>query len=247
MRSIQKSGSAGNHALRSENVHPPTTHQDATRRWSRLRDKDDLLENYLLPEQYGLCCYSELDADREGLGFHIEHLENKSQNPARAFDYSNLAASAFSSDVGLAHASAQGWQVFGGHAPGKQGRPVPVDMVQFVSPLQADSARFFAYLSNGEVEPRSALQGTPDWDRAAYTIQLLNLNSAYLVSLRRAWWDELDALYQEHLAHQWSVGDLAAVDLLPSQHRLNRFFSLTRTFYGPMADRVLQQHAPHLA
>lgn len=247
MRSIQKTGSAGNRALRTANAHPPSTHEDATRRWQRLGDKQDLLNNHLLPEQFGLCCYSELDADREGLAFHIEHVENKAQNPARTFDYGNLAASAFSSGAGLPHAAAQGWQVFGGHAPGKQGKPVPVDMARLVSPLQAGSARFFAYLSNGEVEPRSALQGTPDWDRADYTIQLLNLNSAYLVSLRRAWWDELDAFYEEHMTSQWSVDHLAAVDLLPRQHRLSRFFSLTRVFYGSLAERVLLQHAPQLA
>lgn len=247
MRSIHKTGSTGNRALRTANTHPPTTHEDATRRWQRLDDKQDLLDNYLRPEQYGLCCYSELDADREGLGFHIEHVENKAQNPARSFDYSNLAASAFSSDAGLPHAATQGWQVFGGHAPGKQGRPVPVDMARFVSPLQAGSAHFFAYLSNGEVEPSSALQDTPDWDRADYTIRLLNLNSAYLVSLRRAWWDELDQFHQEHLVSQWSVDDLAAVDLLPRQQRLSRFFSLTRVFYGGVAQRVLLQHAPQLA
>jgi len=52
----------------------------------------------LLDEQYQLCCYSELRADQEGLGYHIEHLENKSQAPARTFDYSNLAASALRGD-----------------------------------------------------------------------------------------------------------------------------------------------------
>lgn len=243
MRSIQKIGGAGNYALRCANANPPTTHDDAARRWNRLSDKRDLLEYYLLPEQYGLCCYSELDADREGLGYHIEHVENKAQNPGRTFDYGNLAASAFSSDEGLPQAAAQGWQVFGGHAPGKQGHPLPVDMALFVSPLQADSARYFAYLSNGEVEPRSRIWGTPDWDRADYTIRLLNLNSPYLVSLRRAWWDELDQLYEEHTTKHWDLDHLAALDLLPCNKRLSRFFSLTCVFYGPLADRLLQQPA----
>lgn len=247
MKPIAKSGGTGNHALRTAHASPPGTAADATSRWQGLNHKTDLRDNYLLPEQYHLCCYSELDADREGLGFHIEHVENKSQNPARTFDYANLAVSAFSSEEGLPLAKAQGWEVFGGHTAGKQGRPVPVDTSLFVSPLQPDCARFFAYLSSGEVEPRSTLAGTPDWDRADYTIRLLNLNSPYLVSLRRQWWDELDAFFQDHLARGWSLNHLAQVDLIPTARRLSRFFSLTRTFYGPLADRVLQQHAPHLA
>ncbi|EJT4385593.1 TIGR02646 family protein, partial [Salmonella enterica] len=48
----------------------------------------------LLNEQYHLCCYSEIRADLRGLGYHIEHVENKSQQPGRTFDYQNLAASA---------------------------------------------------------------------------------------------------------------------------------------------------------
>lgn len=247
MRSVQKSASAGNHALRQAHARPPATHEEATRRWKRLNDKDDLLDNHLLPEQYGLCCYSELDADREGLGFHIEHVDNKSQNPVRTFDYGNLAASAFSSDEGLLLAKAQGWQVFGGHATGKQGHPVPVDMARFVPPHQPGNAPLFAYLSTGDVEPLSTLRGTPAWDRVDYTIRVLNLNSPYLVSLRRAWWDELDQFYQDHLARQWSIEDLAAVDLLPCGQRLSRFFSITRVFYGQLSMRLLLQHAPHLA
>jgi len=114
MKAIAKSGGTGNHALRTAHASPPGTAADATSRWQGLNHKTDLRDNYLLPEQYHLCCYSELDADREGLGFHIEHVENKSQNPARTFDYANLAASAFSSKEGLLLAKAQVWEVFGG-------------------------------------------------------------------------------------------------------------------------------------
>jgi uncharacterized protein (TIGR02646 family) len=247
MKPIAKGGNSGNHALRTAHTVPPGTVADATSRWHCLNHKTDLRNNYLLPEQYHLCCYSELDADREGLGFHIEHIENKSQNPPRTFDYANLAASAFSSDEGLPLAKAQGWEVFGGHTAGKQGKPDPVDMALFVSPLRPDCARFFAYLSSGEVEPRNELAGTPDWERADYTIRLLNLNSPYLVSLRREWWDELDQFFQEHRVKGWSLSHLAQIDLLPRGHRMSRFFSLTRIFYGSLADQVLRTYLPSLA
>lgn len=247
MKPIIKPGSTGNHALNQAHRTPPVEPSEATHRWNRLGNKADLLANYLLPEQYHLCGYSELDADLHGLGFHIEHVENKSENPGRTFDYGNLVASAFSSSEGLPQATAQGWEVFGGHTSGKQGKPDPVDMARFVSPLRPDCARFFAYLSSGEVEPRNELAGTPDWERADYTIRLLNLNSPYLVSLRREWWDELDQFFQEHRVKGWSLSHLAQIDLLPRGHRMSRFFSLTRIFYGPLADQVLRTYLPSLA
>jgi hypothetical protein len=63
---------------------------------------------------------------------------------------------------------------------------------------------------------------------------------------RRQWWDELDALYEEHLQKNWSLPDLATVDLVPVNGKLSRFFSLTCQFFGSVAEATLQQHAPAL-
>lgn len=201
----------------------------------------------LLEEQFRLCCYSELrpgsGADDDGLGCHIEHVENKGQNPARTFDYDNLAASALDSANDLREWRLQGAVAFGGHAPGKQRA---CDMKRFVSPHDADCSRFFAYLSDGRVVPSATLDAT-ERDRAGYTIDLLNLNSAFLIERRRRWWDELDRFYEEHRVQGWSVYDLAAIDLLPTNGKLSRFFSTTRQFFGPLAERILHDHASAFA
>lgn len=246
MKRIVKVGQ-GSRKLQQAALNPPQSSEAATTAWRSFRQHGggaELLAAHLLPEQQGLCGYSELAADSLGLGFHIEHVENKRQNPARTFDYGNLIASAFSSSEGLPLVKAQGLEVFGGHATGKQGKPLPVDMAKFVSPLQDDSARYFAYLSNGVVEPRLDLSPA-DRDRAAYTIDLLNLNSPFLVSLRKAWWDELDALYSQHEQQGWSVQHLAMVDLLPRGQRLSPFFTMTRQFFGPVAEQLLREQAPN--
>lgn len=70
----------------------------------------------LLNEQYHLCCYSEIRADLRGLGYHIEHVENKSQQPGRTFDYQNLATSALDSENDL---HLFGINAFGGHSRGR--------------------------------------------------------------------------------------------------------------------------------
>jgi uncharacterized protein (TIGR02646 family) len=240
MRSIRKQGSGGYH-LGQSHANPPQTHQQATSRWGSFGHKDAVMQN-LLDEQFQLCCYSELRADEEGLGFHIEHIENKRQSPPRTFDYANLAASALDSAQDLQAFKAQGDVVFGGHAPGKQ---AACDMLRFISCHRPDCSRFFAFLSDGRVVPVAGLN-PGEQDQAQYTIDILNLNSPFLLTRRRQWWDELDVLYEEHLQKNWSLADLAAVDLVPANSKLNRFFSLTRQFFGPVAEATLQQHAPAL-
>lgn len=240
MRAIQKQGTGG-YYLNQAHANPPQTHHQATSRWGSFGQKRAVMQN-LLAEQFQLCCYSELRADQEGLGHHIEHVENKSQNPLRTFDYSNLSACALDSAQDLQAFKAQGREVFGGHAAGKQGS---CDMLRFISCHRADCHRFFAYLSDGRVVPPSSLSAQ-ERDQAQYTIDLLNLNSPFLVTRRRQWWDELDGLYEEHVQKTWSLLELAAVDLVPANGQVSRFFSLTRQFFGPLAETVLQQRAPAL-
>ncbi len=238
MRTIRKLG-AGGYQLTRAQANPPLTSAQATSRWHSFGHKQYVM-SALLAEQYQLCCYSELRADQEGLGFHIEHVENKSQNPSRTFDYANLAASALRHDDLPALNMGE---AFGGHAVGKQ---QACDMARFVSCHQPDCALYFAYLSDGRVVPSLAL-GAAEVDRAQYTIDLLNLNSPFLITRRRQWWAELDLLFQEHVNKGWSVSDLANVDLIPTHGALSRFFSLTRQFFGSVADQVIAAHAPELA
>lgn len=240
MRAITKQGNGGYH-LNQSSANPPKNHLQATSRWRSFGHKDAVLQS-LLDEQYHLCCYSELRADQERLGYHIEHVENKSQNPPRTFEYRNLAASALDSANDLSVFKAHGHEVFGGHATGKQ---QACDVTRFVSCHQPDCRRFFAYVSDGRVVPAQALNDA-ERDRAQYTIDTLNLNSPYLITRRRQWWDELDDLFREHIAKDWSLADLATVDLVPTNNRLSRFFSLTRQFFGQIAEQTLQQHAPGL-
>ncbi len=210
----------------------------------------------LLEDQYFLCCYSELRADLHLLGYHIEHIENKSQTPQRTFDWPNLASSALSSTEGLPKLASQrdklsGAEVnFGGHASKKQDS---VNMAQFISIRDPDCASYFSYRSDGEIRP-NLRKSTEDQAKADYTITLLNLNSPFLVVLRRKLWDELDALINEHQQQGWSLQHLCMGELLPYGGRsephyanaLNSFFSLTRQMFGQIAESTLQTHAPQL-
>lgn len=218
---------------------PPTDALGAKERWQKFKPHRRKLLNHLLKEQYQLCCYSELRADESGLGYHIEHVINKGMMPQRTFDYSNLSASAIHSEQ---IPSLPKGQVFGGHAPGKTN---PYDESLFVSCHDADCARFFAYLSDGRVVPREELNKA-DQERARYTIDLLNLDSPFLRVLRRNWWGALDEELNEYLNEGLDYTALVHQDLLPEDGKLNSFFSLTRQFYGPIAEDTLAKEAPEL-
>ncbi|MCI3908642.1 TIGR02646 family protein [Pseudomonas viridiflava] len=245
MRRIKKRNSYGHH-LANAHSSPPCTAKQATSRWSSFGYKNQVLK-FLLDEQYSLCCYSEVRADELLLDYHIEHVENKRINPSRTFDSANLAASAISDSnitALLSSASSNGTQtIFGGHAPGKQKE---FDIARFISPHQEDCPRFFRYVSDGRVVPSHELN-IQDAERATYTIDLLNLNSPFLIVQRRKWWDELDNLIEQHKDEFSEISDLVSIHLVPCSNRLYPFFSLTRSFFGKISEEVIAQSAPKLA
>jgi uncharacterized protein (TIGR02646 family) len=223
----------------------PLTSEEASRRWSNFSSKSELLQE-LLVEQHFLCCYSELRADEVGLGYHIEHVHNKSQAPTETFEYANLAASALTNtDLAKPEIKAQSKDgielTFGGHAKGKQ---AGVDWSRFISCHHLDCGRFFAYSSDGFVHTADTLN-EEETANAIYTRDLLNLNSPYLVELRRQWWDELEQELEHSLQAQSDASVLAKTHLLPHVNprngmcSLSRFFSLTRRFYGARAEKLL--------
>ncbi|ECE6304122.1 TIGR02646 family protein [Salmonella enterica subsp. salamae] len=222
------------------NENPPQDSDQSTRRWRNFRrDKADLM-TLLLNEQYHLCCYSEIRADLRGLGYHIEHVENKSQQPVRTFDYQNLAASALDSGNGLPQL---GINAFGGHA---QGKNKSVDMAKFIHCHIPDCSRYFAYLSDGRIVPADGLNAQ-EMENAQYTIDLLNLNSGFLQTERRNYWEELEQIFDENIGNRQNLQLLLQINLVPSSdHKLHEFFSITRQFFQQEAEQVLHIHAPPL-
>lgn len=232
MRHVSKQGSGG-FQLEQAHENPPHTSVEATSRWSSFAGKS-LLKQYLYAEQYALCAYTEVCPALFGLGTQIEHLVPKSVVPARTFDYSNLVMNALSTEdlKRLDHKD-----IFGGHAKQADYNPL-----LFISCLQPDCAQYFAYLSNGKVEPSYQLLPFQKF-QAQYTIDLLHLNSPYLVNLRKQWLEELDQLIEQHIADQWSLEHLAALDLLPAGGQLSPFCTATCQRFGPIAQRLLAEQA----
>ena len=213
---------------------PPETPEEATSRWGGYHKKD-LLTGVLDREQYGLCAYTELRPDKVGLGTHIEHVKPKSKFPELTFCYANLVLCALESDD-LEKSKHKG-DVFGGHAKDNK-----YSKRCFLSPLISRSENSFLYQSDGRVVP-SPSKTKCNQKKAKYTIDLLNLNAAYLVNLRKRWIEELDKLIDKHRKCEMSLSDLAAIDLLPINGKLSRFFTATRQRFGSVAERVLKENS----
>ncbi|SKB07924.1 TIGR02646 family protein [Prosthecobacter debontii] len=160
----------------------PTLLLDWNRRSNKVRKVRRAIKDHLYRHQYGLCGYCEGSLGE--LGRHTEHVEPKAGiggNPARTFDYSNLIASCQgdtdkpkpAQDASCGHYKDQ--QI---HADGVY---TPAD---FISPREPGCDQQFRYLLDGRVEP-TALAGTADHRRAAYTLRLTGLDCLRLRNRRR--------------------------------------------------------------
>jgi len=207
------------------NQTPPTTSAEARLAWTRFKGRN-LLKSALLEDQYGLCCYTEINADSEGWDYHVEHIENKSQNPVGTFDLCNLGASALS-DQDLQRLKPTKENVFGGHAVNKAKN---VDMTRFVHFHLHDCSKFFAYLSTGDVVPALGLS---DHEKvcAQYTIEHLNLNSPFLQLLRKKWHAELEEAYAESVIDKRPLQELVKVYFTPVNQKLKKFFTMSQQFF----------------
>lgn len=225
------------HFLEQANKNPPIDSAQATSRWNSFnRTYKKRLREGLREEQYGLCAYSEINIEESGLGAHIEHVEPKSANPQRTFDYLNLVLSAFSSQDLSMHDSSN---VFGGHSRKCD------DVTKFISALQHDCSRYFVYTSDGHIAPAENLSKI-EKQKAIYTIKELNLDCDYLIVERKKWLDELDEEINEHIKKGYSIEDLATIYLTPVNNKLYQFFSATYPRFGKFSEKVLAESIPEL-
>ncbi|TMP72738.1 TIGR02646 family protein [Pseudoalteromonas sp. S1609] len=230
---------------------PPSTKEEATDRWGAFNSGRTFKKLFI--EQYGLCIYSEIniqDFQKEHSslkGAHIEHLEPKSSNPERTFDYFNLSLSALDAqDLEKFRRD----EVFGGHY--KLGF---YDEKKFLNPCNNYIGHYFSFSTeSGEVYPNIKLNSI-DRQKVQYTIELLNLNSNYLKNLRKNWLkelaDEIDKLIDANSLN--AIEEFAKCELLPFQRdftllpittlQLRPFHNAVTQLFGKIGEKVLIVHA----
>lgn len=173
----------------------------------------DLRQN-LRQEQEGLCCYCELEVE-DGDG-HIEHMEPRSRNQARTYDYSNLAISCNGGHT----------EHCGHYKDNKSGHSW--DAGRFLPPHDPATAELFEYLLDGSVQAT-----VKDPGRASYLINYLGLDCSRLTNRRR---EHARSLVD-------TLGDQPGQDLVDwlrqeylqtgANDRLKQFYSLSKQILEP--------------
>lgn len=165
-------------------------------------------------EQQGLCCYCEMEVQAED--GHIEHMEPRNRNPARVYDYSNLAISC---NGGLAEHCGHYKDNRSGHA---------WDAARFLPPHDPQTAELFLYLPDGSVQATARDPG-----KASYLISYLGLDCSRLSDCRRVHARNLiDILGSQ--PDQQLVDCLRGIYLRSdANNRLKQFYSLSRQILEP--------------
>jgi uncharacterized protein (TIGR02646 family) len=183
----------------------------------------------LITEQQQLCRYCENRLVEDAC--HIEHIQPRhgpSGDPARTFDYANLACSCNGGSDANRHC---------GHYKGHK-----YDRNRFIIPSVEASAPLFSYTVEGQVGNAPGLN-TVEQERVHYTIETLNLNCPRLANMRRSHakglQEAIQGLIDANATDQ--IDDLALFYVIPDeQGRLYPFFSLSRQLLGARADAVLE-------
>ncbi|MGF1767249.1 TIGR02646 family protein [Enterovibrio makurazakiensis] len=260
MRTIKK-GAAGNRNLivAQRNNGVPVDSESAARAWSNFTDHNDSLCYKLLIEQYGLCCYTELNLSdlrrHNSVGAHFEHEQPKSIYPNRTFDESNILRCVLSSDDLSVYS---GNFRFGGHY--KDNNPNhSYNPNMFISPQMINCLSYFSYLTiDGTILPNANLTQL-EAQKAQFTIDILNLNAPFLKAERERWLKEIDEIIDDLINRQdvHALENLAECELTLTTRshpdlnkapfpQLQSFHSATRALFGALGERVIQQHCPQI-
>jgi len=120
-----------------------------------------------------LCCYCESEVTPRTS--HVEHMAPRSREPARTYEYSNLAASCNGGVV--EHC---------GHFKDNRNKNPGFfyASTKFCAPHDPTTERLFDYLFDGSVEPASGLNSS-DSENATYMIGYIGLDCPRLTGRRR--------------------------------------------------------------
>ena len=191
--------------------------------------------------QHGLCGYCEIgltELDRQ-----VEHVVPQSdpaQGALRALDFRNQIAC-------CKGGTGQGADAARYLKPVKRNRSCGEAKgdstdAEFVDPRELPSVpSLVKVLDDGTIEADTAACASEDVPvtDVVRTIELLNLNAKRLRRARERRWRALNYEYGELVGDLDQMSKAARRELLPVDSRLPDFFTTTRSYFGPVAERVL--------
>lgn len=217
--------------------------------WEGFRSHDggrahrDLIQE-LTDLQHGLCGYCEIGLIE--LDHQVEHVVPRSdpvQGPSLALDYRNLIACCKGGTRRGNDDSRYLEPVRRNRSCGekKGARMIPASLEPRSLPARPSLLRVF---DDGRIEADSAAcasMGVSPED-VNRIIEMLNLNARRLRVARERRWRALNdewGDWTERLADRDHLHGAARRELLPDRGRLSQFFTTARSYFGPVAERVL--------
>ena len=223
--------------------------------WEEFRSHDAgaslrELRETLTRNQHGLCAYCEIDIKESRR--QVEHVVPRSDDAAgnqKALDVTNMVACCMGGTAPVAG--------LGEHEPEDYFRtPVPGNMscgqakgkgsdAAFIDPRELpEFPSLVRVLDNGlvEADDDACQAGGVIPERVTHTIQILNLNAERLQLARQKWRGALVDAAQRAGDADRMIAWIRAVLTPDDYSRLPRFFTTSRCYFGPVAERVLDEH-----
>lgn len=194
--------------------------------------------------QHGLCGYCETSlTERDRQVEHVVPRSDPVQGASRALDFRNLMAcckggTARSRDADRylppvnRHRSCG--EAKGGRVNG-----------EFVDPRNLPSLpALMKVRDDGSIEADLAACASAgvSADHVTRTIEVLNLNAGRLRIAREKRWRALNDEWREWFDDPDRMNEAARDELLPTNDRLRRFFTTSRSYFGAIGERVLDEH-----
>ena len=208
------------------------------------------LRNTLARNQHGLCAYCEIELSESRR--QIEHVIPRSAGAVgnqRSLDAANMVACCMGGtvpaagpeepDAGDHYRTPVRHNMSCGQAKGNR-----IDDNAFIDPRMLPAVpSLMSVRHNGLIEADDGACQTEGVapDRVTRTIELLNLNAERLQLARTKWWNDLLEVSQ-YIEGADRMGAWIRAVLTPDDDgRLERFFTTTRCFFGPVAERILDE------
>lgn len=216
--------------------------------WDRFRSHDRGrayrgLIGELTSLQHGLCGYCEIDLSE--LDRQVEHVvpqTDPAQGELLALDVGNLMAC-------CKGGTARGNDADRYTKPVKRNRSCGEakddrTYAGFVDPRELPEVpSLVRVLLDGRIEADAEAceaAGVPA-DHLTRTIEMLNLNARRLLVARAKWWRALDDAWGELGGDPDEMSRAVQCELLLADGRLRKFFTTSRCYFGPVAERVLDK------
>jgi uncharacterized protein (TIGR02646 family) len=186
--------------------------------WDNFKGKNELKEN-LTAIQNGLCAYCEIRLDTS-IGNHLEHIDSKSLNPHKTFEYKNIVCSCIKDSLSDNEDTNP---ISCGHA--KKSKSIDI------KPTDVECEKYFSFDLFGRVIPNEKLT-TLEQQKAQNTIDILNLNCKRLKRQRETILEEGYEIIKELWSDAEALNHFLDLELNTVNNKYFSFINLRREHFG---------------